>query len=119
MNNSSRTRMLMVALVIGVILTLMLSTLDAWAAPAQSPLRQSVPTKTPLSGEEGQGTKAPRPSPTAISIPTPELSIIPEKTGMSTPMLIVIGVVVVAVVGAAVVLLTRMGQEEERGSDSE
>lgn len=75
---------------------------DAWAAPANSPFRQSVPTKTPLPGDaEAQPTSKPeRPSPTPIPTLTPEPVIVPEK-GESVPLPLMAGLGALAV-GAGV-----------------
>ena len=119
-DNGSRTRTLLAALAIGVALTLLLTTFDAWAAPAQSPPRQSVPTKTPLTGEEGHGTKAPgRSSPTPIPIPTREPTIVPERSGPTTPTLVGIAVTALVIIASAVVLVRRLRNLRSSGPGPE
>ena len=83
---------------------------DAWAAPANSPLRQSVPTKTPLPGDEalaGQESAPARPSPNPIPTLTPEPTVIPESGGGSVFVTVGIGLIVVVVVAAVALFLIR------------
>ncbi len=81
---------------------------DAWAAPANSPFRQSVPTKTPLPGDAPArpGVVPGRPSPTPIPTLTPEPVIVPEDPNRP-PLLLVAGLAGVAVAaGAASYVIT-------------
>ncbi len=107
MNRDRNHRRLSYPLLCIALAALLMSTFalafDAWAAPANSPFRQSVPTKTPLpDGAEAKPTGAlpGRASPTPIPTLTPEPVIVPEG-GNGSPLLLVAGLVGVAVAAGA------------------
>lgn len=78
--------------------------LGAWAASMSGPLRQSVPTKTPIGGDSGavQATQMPtKPTVTPIPLPTPEPTIVITSGGGGS--FIAIGVALGGLVIAAVV----------------
>ena len=94
---------------------------DAWAAPANSPFRQSVPTKTPLPGDaEAKPSNAlpERTSPTPIPTLTPEPTIVPESGGGGPSLLLVAGLAVLAVAAGAVGFVISNRQRDTGPQDS-
>ena len=67
------SRRIVVVLAIGIVLMGLASTTFVWAAPGQSPVRQSVPTRTPT-----DSPKEEKDTPTPVLTPTP-------RTGVATP----------------------------------
>jgi len=85
----------------------------AWAAPGADPLRQSVPTKTPVIGKPlATKTLPPLPSPTPIPTPTLEPKITLEPG--SGPPLIMIGSIVVTSLVLAILSFTMYRRQRRR-----
>ena len=72
-------RRILVVLAIGAILMGLASTTFVWAAPGQSPVRQTLPTKTPVAPPTKEEKDKPTPVPT-LTTPTPT-----PRTGVATP----------------------------------
>ena len=73
------SRRIVVVLAVGAILMGLASTTFVWAAPGQSPARQTLPTKTPVVPPTREEKDKPTPVPTLTS-PTPT-----PRTGVATP----------------------------------
>ncbi len=73
------SRRIVVVLTIGIVLMGLASTTFVWAAPGQSPVRQSVPTHTPVAPPTKEEKDKPTPVPT-LTTPTPT-----PRTGVATP----------------------------------
>jgi hypothetical protein len=110
MNNISKKKAVF-WLVLSVMLTVALMTgPDLWAAPGQSPARQTVPTRTPVPSP----TTQPMPTPTALAVSSTASAaahaeassqpILPEAGGWSIRLylsaaMIAVGLLVLVVVG--------------------
>ena len=76
-------RRIVLVLTVGAILVGLASTTFVWAAPGQSPARQTLPTKTPL-GSPKEEKDTPTPAPTFV-LPTPT-----PWTGTAMPIVTVV-----------------------------
>jgi hypothetical protein len=93
----SKSRYGLWAILVGVLIAAMTISPDLWAAPGQSPARQTVPTKTPEGPATPEPTSPPptskpnKPRPTATPEPPPATPSAPPAVtafdGESTPLL--------------------------------
>lgn len=94
---------------------------DLWAAPGQSPARQTVPTRTPEQPPTPEPTKKPKPKkpdPTAVPEVTPTTSTV-AADGASIPLLPEVGgwgirpyLGAVIIIAALFILVVRSKKEE-------
>ena len=79
-------RRMIIVLAIGIILMGLASTTFVWAAPGQSPARQTLPTKTPVVPPTQEEKDKPTPVPTfATPTPTPGLGTATPVATLVTP----------------------------------
>jgi hypothetical protein len=105
----------------GILMLGLITKPDLWAAPGQSPARQTVPTRTPEQPPTPEPTKKPKPKkpdPTAAPEVTPTVSSVTAE-GASIPLLPKVGgrgirpYLGAAIITAALFIFVMRGKKEE------